>query len=403
MIALVGFAHGTSHFYHLMLPALYPWFIRDFGVSFTQAGALMTVFFVVSGVGQALAGIWVDRYGAFRVLCAGIATLALSGVCVYLAPSFEWLFVGAVVAGLGNSVFHPADFSLLNRRVSPARLGHAFSIHGVSGNLGWAASPLLLTLVASFAGWRWAALAATGVGIIALAILIVNRHLLRVDGAVAKHRLANAEPVPTQSAGARSAPTTVWQVLRAPLVWIAFGFFLLSTLGFGALQNFAPALLSSLYGLSVASANSALSVYLIGGSIGLLAGGFMVARGAFESTIAMALFGAAAIAFLLAATVMPFWMVVPLMGLMGFGVGLSGPSRDMLVRSSAKARLGEGAFGRVYGFVYSGLDVGLAIAPLVFGLLLDAGAPALVFVGVGVSLIGAIGAAMALAGTAKAT
>jgi MFS transporter, FSR family, fosmidomycin resistance protein len=403
VIALVGFAHGTSHFYHLMLPALYPWFIRDFGVSFTQAGALMTVFFVVSGVGQALAGIWVDRYGAFRVLCAGIATLALSGVCVYLAPSFEWLFVGAVVAGLGNSVFHPADFSLLNRRVSPARLGHAFSIHGVSGNLGWAASPLLLTLVASFAGWRWAALAATGVGIIALAILIVNRHLLRVDGAIAQHRLANAEPVPTQSAGARSAPTTVWQVLRAPPVWIAFGFFLLSTLGFGALQNFAPALLSSLFGLSVASANSALSVYLIGGSIGLLAGGFMVARGAFESTIAMALFGAAAIAFLLAATVMPFWMVVPLMGLMGFGVGLSGPSRDMLVRSSAKARLGEGAFGRVYGFVYSGLDVGLAIAPLVFGLLLDAGAPALVFVGVGVSLIGAIGAAMALAGTAKAT
>src|SRR2546427_33273 len=138
VISLVGFAHGTSHFYHLMLPSLFPWLMRDYSLSYTQVGALMSVFFAVSGVGQALAGFLVDRWGAHRVLCAGVAFLASSGILVAVAPGLAGLYVAAFVAGLGNSVFHPADFTLLNHRVSQPRLGHAFSVHGLSGNLGWA-------------------------------------------------------------------------------------------------------------------------------------------------------------------------------------------------------------------------------------------------------------------------
>ena len=154
VISLVGFAHGTSHFFHLMLPPLYPWFIKEYSVSYTQVGALMSVFFVVSGAGQAFAGFLVDRWGAHHVLCLGVGMLACSGILVAAAPGFWSLFLAASVAGLGNCVFHPADFSLLNHRVSQTRLGHAFSVHGVSGNVGWALSPLVMTSAATALGGR---------------------------------------------------------------------------------------------------------------------------------------------------------------------------------------------------------------------------------------------------------
>ncbi len=382
IISLVGFAHGSSHFYHLMLPPLFPWLIKEFGVSFTEVGALMTTFFVVSGIGQAFAGVWVDRFGAQRVLCAGLALLAASGLCIFWAPGFAWLFGAAFVAGLGNSVFHPADFALLNRRVSAPRLGHAFSVHGVAGNLGWAASPVLLTLVATAYGWRAAGLAAAAVGAISLSVLIWHRGLLQY---------------PLKHAAAADKPTGTWDFLGTRMVWLAFTFFIFSTLGFGALQNFGPSLLSTLYGLTIASAASALSVYLVSASVGLIVGGFMVKESrAFEYVVAGSLCAGAVMAFILAIGGLPGWFALMGMGMMGFFVGIASPSRDMLVRTATKARLGEAAFGRVYGFVYSGLDVGLAVAPLVFGALLDRQMPHFVFVGVGAALVLAVIAAVAL-------
>ena len=147
-----GFGHGVSHFFHLMIPPLFPWLMRDFGLNFTQAGAMMTVFFVVSGVGQALAGFLVDHVGARRVLLAGIAMFALAALTLGLAQNYPALLLAAGLAGLGNSVFHPADFTLLNRNVSAGRLGHAFSVHGLTGNLGWALAPVFMTGIAAVRG-----------------------------------------------------------------------------------------------------------------------------------------------------------------------------------------------------------------------------------------------------------
>ena len=80
VIALVGFAHAVSHFFHLVIPLLFPWLMPAFGLTFTQAGVLMTVFFVISGLGQALAGMVVDRTGSKPVLLCGVLLLALSGL-----------------------------------------------------------------------------------------------------------------------------------------------------------------------------------------------------------------------------------------------------------------------------------------------------------------------------------
>ena len=395
VMSLIGFAHATSHFFHLMLPALFPWFMKDFGLGFAEVGTLMTVFFVISGIGQALAGFVVDRFGAHRVLCGGVALLALSGLLVAVATGVAGLFAAAAVAGLGNSVFHPADFTLINRRVSLPRLGHAFSMHGLTGNLGWAISPIFMTALAIAFGWRVAGLGAALVGALALAFLIWKRDLLQYQ-----LKQEQAPRAPTDAAA--TIPNGTWHFLTVRVIWLAFAYFLLTTFAFGALQNFAPSLLGDMYGLSIAVATSALTAYLLGGSAGLVLGGFLVkGRQAFEYRIAVTLLVGALLAMLLAFAIVPAWTVLPLMVAMGFSVGIAGPSRDMLVRRAAAARLGEGAFGRVYGFVYSGLDVGLAIAPIAFGLLLDANLPKFVFLGVGATLMLAIVAALAVGRDAR--
>jgi MFS transporter, FSR family, fosmidomycin resistance protein len=391
VISVVGFAHGTSHFFHLMIPPLFPFFMAEFGLGFAAVGVLTSIFFVVSATGQAIAGIWVDRFGAHRVLFVGVGLLSLSGLLVAAAPNFPGLMFAAFVAGCGNSVFHPADFAVINRRVSAPRLGHAFSVHGLSGNLGWAIAPILMVGTASLYGWRAAGIVAACFGLCALGILIWKRDLLRYE---LKNVVAGTNKT--------TASVSFGEILQAPLVWFAFLFFFFATFGFGALQNFAPSLLQERFDLSLATATSALSTYLVGGGCGLVVGGFLAKPGNQHEGYVAAAFGMGALIALSFAFV-PYsaWLVLPMMALMGFVVGLAGPSRDLLVRTATKARLGENAFGRVYGMVYSGLDVGLAVAPIVFGLLLDRHLSQWVFIGIAFSFVCAIGAAWAVARSAR--
>lgn len=377
-----------------MLPPLFPWFMDEYALSYTQVGALMTVFFAVSGIGQALAGILVDRWGAHRVLCTGISMLAASGLLIAMAPAVWGLYLAAFAAGLGNSVFHPADFSLLNHRVSHARLGHAFSAHGLAGNLGWASGPVIMTAAATAAGWRTAGLVAALIGCTSLAAIVWRRRDLTGN----PHEHAPAEEHSRQN----QQKASIVGLIQLRLTWVAFGFFFFSTLVLGAVENFGPSLLRDLYGLSLAAATSGLTSYLVGGAAGLLVGGFLVSTGkGQEKVVATCFFGSAALALLLSLVVAPGWSVIGIMAAMGFGVGIAGPSRDMLVRQSTVAKLGKGAFGRMYGLVYSGADVGLAFAPLIFGMLMDAGKPRFVFAGVSVALAIGILAATAIAREAK--
>ena len=364
VIALVGVAHATSHLFHLLLPPLFPLLMPEFGFSYTEAGFLMTVFFAISGTGQAFAGIVVDRYGARRVLMAGVGLLAASGVALSVAASYLMLVLAVALAGTGNAVFHPADYSLLNKRVSPLRLGYAFSVHGLSGNLGWAMGAAISGMALAWAGWRAAGLAAAAVALLTIVALRLARPLL--DDDVVK-------------VGARGAAAgTTFGFLGTSVIWLAFMFFLLVTAAFGGLQSFSAPVLGGIYGISPAAGVAALTGYLLGSAAGMVVGGFVAARVlAHERAVGGALMVAALFASALASGLPPVWSVIPLMVGIGAGVGLAGPSRDLLVRRVATDSLAGGnaspAFGRVYGFVYSGLDVGLALGPPAFGALLDAG------------------------------
>lgn len=387
-ITVIGFGHGVSHFFHLVIPPLFPWLMKDFGLSFTQAGLLTTVFFTVSGLGQASSGFVVDRLGARRVLVAGMMLFCAAGLILAFAPSYTVLILAAATAGAGNSVFHPADYTLLNRNVSGPRLGHAFSVHGLSGNIGWAVGPVFMTTITVAAGWRVAALSAAGV-----AALAATLYYLRRDA-------VTEPPAHASSSEAREAESSQFAFLGVGAVWMCFLFFMLVTASFSGLQNFAPQVLHELYGISLAAGASALTAFLFGGAAGMVVGGFLASRFAsHERIVAVVLTLGAVFALAIAAGAAPGWSVAVLMVGMGFCIGVAGPSRDMLVRRAATARFGQRAFGRVYGFVYSGIDTGLAAAPvLVFGPLMDAGrfAPVLVATAVllGLAVLTALGVGM---------
>src|SRR5688500_10796114 len=278
-----------------MLPPLFPWLMQDFSLSYTDVGLLTSTFFLISGVGQALAGFAVDRVGPQRVLFFGVAALALSGVVLGVATSYPMLLLSAAVAGVGNSIFHPADFTLLNHRVSQPRLGHAFSVHGVSGNLGWAVAPVFMATLTSVAGWHVAGFGAAAVGAAVLSLLWLCRSSLAIaaDDVVAKPATAGqAEP----AAGSLA-------FLSSMAVWLSFAFFLLTTMAFGILQNYSPAILSQVYGISLVAASGGLTAYLLGSGTGMLTGGFLAARA--DRIVAPALAFAALMAGILASGRMP--------------------------------------------------------------------------------------------------
>ncbi|WP_156392180.1 MULTISPECIES: MFS transporter [unclassified Roseateles] len=374
-ISTIGVAHGTSHFFHMLLPPLFPAFIQAFGLSYSELGLLVTTFFVISGAGQALAGFLVDRIGARPVLFAAMVCFFFASVAAGLAQGFGGLMLAAALAGVGNAPFHPADFTILNKRVSQPRLGHAFSVHGISGNLGWALAPVFSIGIAQATGnWRFAYV---GTALVALAVMTL---LFWQRSAIDDREGSWGHAKP--AAGAK--PEHPMAFLKLPSVWLCFSFFFWTTAALSAIQSFASPALHQIYGLPLALTAYVVTGYMLAGAAGMVCGGFLVARAErLERTIAYAMAFAAALLLLVASGWLPGALAASVAALAGFGTGLAGPSRDMLIKRASP----PGATGRVYGTVYSGLDIGFAIAAPVFGAILDHGMPRGVFAGSAAALM----------------
>ncbi len=371
LIGLVGLAHLISHFSQLLLAALFPWLKEAFNVSYAELGLLMTIFFVVSCVVQAASGFAVDRFGPRPVLFAGLALLGAAAFGFAASPSYALLALWSVVAGVGNGVFHPVDYTLLNRKVQPSRLGHAFSVHGITGNLGWALAPAMLVPLTIAWSWRVALVCAGLLTFAVLALLVLNRSHLAVDAMVTrKGAVPNAGAAATEGSLA---------FLKIPAIWVCFAFFFFFAMALSGVQTFAPGAARLLHEVPVDLAAMCLTIYMVCSAGGMVAGGFLVTDPARCERVIGAGFGVAA---LVALTIgfghLPAVAVPVLFGVMGFGAGIAGPSRDLIVKRASPPN----ATGRVYGVVYSGLDIGQAIAPLIFGTLMDHGRPALVWLGI---------------------
>jgi MFS family permease len=316
------------------------------------------MFFIVSTIMQAAAGFWVDHSGPLKVLFFGVATLAVSAIVLSFSTGYWSLLFGACLAGLGNGVFHPADYTLINRRVSPERVAHAYSMHGVSGALGWAASPAVLVAVTTFSGWRQALLVASAIAFVMLAVLYWRRHVL----------MGTQEQRDLEESVRKNSSALSFDYLKLPMVWMCWGFFFLSALSLSGVQSFAPTAMQLLYDLPIALTTTAYSSYMLASAGGMFLGGFVATRARFpERVIAIGFTLGSFISVLIAMTMVSGSTMMSLFTVMGFCVGIAGPSRDLMIRSATPKE----ASGRVFGTVYSGLDSGLAIGPLMFGLLMD--------------------------------
>ncbi len=304
----------------------------------------------------------------------GLAIVGLALALISVAHSFPGFAAIAVIAGMGNSVFHPADFALLNSSVNPARLGRAFSIHGVGGSLGWAAAPVMYFLDSMF-GWVGAALIAAIPGLLLSALVLAHRDEL-VD-----HR------VKARAAAAKHGTTPTLTLFLQPAILLCLVYFALLAANTVGIQQFAVPAWTGMFGISENYAALCLIVFIVGSAGGVLVGGIFADRVRRHDRVAtLGLLAAGALTVPIAMHAVTPALLLPLLALTGAAGGITGPSRDMIVRSATP----PGASGKVFGFVYSGLDIGSFLAPPVFGLLMSAGVPSVIFwIAVGLYVINA--------------
>jgi FSR family fosmidomycin resistance protein-like MFS transporter len=375
VIGLVSLAHGSSHFFHLILPPMFPWLKAEFGFNYAELGLLMTIFFVVSCLIQAASGFLVDRIGARPVLLMGSGLLALAALFYSQSDSYVMLMIGAVIAGCGNGVFHPVDYTLINHKISPPNLPYAYSLHGVTGYIGWAAAPAFMVAVATISDWRMAFISAAILEALILIVLWLGRTSL-LDDVQARRDESEASHMANNPDG---APMSTFGFLRLPIVWLCWIFLFFSMSATTGLQSFAPTALFKIYDIAVSSGNYYLTLMSLGGAGGMLLGGYLATKLKVpERIITMCFTLNIVIGLLMATGLVPIDLILIAFTVIGLGLGIAAPSRDLIIRSATPS----GSSGRVYGIVYSGIDLGAALSPLIFGIFLDIGLPKLLFVGV---------------------
>jgi MFS family permease len=361
LIAGVSAAHFVSHYYILVLPPLFAFIRADYGVSYTELGLVLTVFNAVSAVLQTPAGFLVDRFNARLILAAGLLIGAVA-LTVAAAVNSYWVLVAMFgLLGVGNTVYHPADYSLLSRHVSPERIGQAYSVHTFAGLLGSAVGPIGMLFMYSLFGWRGAMFSAAIVGAAVAAILLAQHDT--PDRGVTK---------PRGPAGTAAS----WKILMTSPILINFLFFTILAFGNYGLMNFAVVALGALHGTPAATANAALSGNLFMAAFGVLIGGVIAAHTTrHRLTTSLGLLGAGLSVFTISIFDFGAALLIATMSLTGMFFGIVMPSRDMIVREATP----PGAFGKVFGFVTNGFNIGGILSPILFGALMDHGEPRLVF------------------------
>ena len=357
-LAAISTAHWVSHFHILVLPMLFPFLKQELGVGYIELGLALTVFAVTSALTQAPIGYLADHIGARKILLMGLTLGGFALIMLGLHLSYPWLILCAVLLGLANSVYHPANYAILSAHMNEARMGRAFSIHTFAGFLGGAVTPAIVAVLVATIGGLGALVVSGAVGpLVALLLIVVG-----IPDAGAAHRNEGTD------ASRQSVVTPTLVMLTV--------FFMLLSLSNAGIGNFGVVALMSGYGATFSAANLALTAYLGASAIGVLAGGFLADHTRRHGQVAAACFAVnAAIVFMIAAVSMPSLLLNAAMATAGFLGGVIAPSRDMLVRNAAPA----GAAGRAFGIVSTGFNLGGIVSPLLFGWIMDQNAPRWVF------------------------
>ncbi|MFA6267438.1 MAG: MFS transporter [Pseudolabrys sp.] len=373
LIGAVCAAHFVSHYFIIILAPLLPFVRVAYGVSYTEIGLALAAFNVVSAALQTPAGFLVDRVGARSLLVGGLALGAVAFLLVGVVHSFWFMVAMFALAGVGNTVYHPSNYALLSQHIPAHRIGQAFSIHTFAGMLGSALAPPSLLLMQGVWGWRGAFIGAGIMGLVVAGAVLMVRD--RPAG--------TPRPRPRTDDDAPAG----WSLLLTRPILLNMLFFVMLAILSGGMSNYSVVALGALYGTPVAIANTALTGMLLFTAIGVLAGGLLVTRTGLHSTVAgLGIVGMVLMAGLVASFDFGTVVLIAVMGLFGFCSGVIAPSRDMIVRDATP----PGSFGKVFGFVSTGFNLGGIVSPMIFGALLDHGSPRLVFVVVAVAALIAV-------------
>ena len=377
VVGILSGGHFMSHYYTMMLPPLFPLLHDDLGVSYTLLGLLLSLKSLASGAIQLPAGILVDRFGARRILIFGFSMILVSYLFVSMSNAFWMIALSFMLAGIGNAVFHPADYSIMNQTVNASRMGRSFSAHTFAGHLGTALAPVVTLFLVSALGWNWrnAVLASVAVGLfVVFGLLSQWKHIHEGVARSRKHGAAKA------AVAADGKELTTWQsimqILAAKPMLFLFLFFAMQSLGTGGFKNFAVAALVTLHDTSLSAAGGALTGFLFASAFGVLVGGVLADYDKRHAlTASVALFVTAVISLVVGAVDLHYALLVFFFTLAGLFQGVIRPARDMMIRAASP----KGSIGKAFGFVFSGQAIGGGISPVVFGAMIDFGAPEWVF------------------------
>ena len=377
-ISLVTAAHFLSHFYQFVLPPVFGLMAVKLNVGFTEMGLVVTVFSVATGVSQTPAGFLVDRLGASKLLILGVAVIGAAVACYGLVNTYWALLPLAAIAGCANSIFHPADFAILANQVAEQRIGRAFSFHAVSGNLGWAAAPIVMLGISATFDIETAFLAVGLAGVVFSIILGLN-----LD------RLGHQIPCHSHKKDKSRRPTggttkEGLSLLLSRAVLMLFAFQLVYAMAFAGVRNFSVAALPAIWGIGAEVAAGALTGYLLAASFGNVVGGWLADRtGNPARLFTLSILSLSALVASFASLPMSLAALSSAFLTAGALQGSLLPARDMLVRQIAP----PGQMGKLFGFTSSGLALGNAITPAIFGWVMDNTDPRWVFWGSAVCML----------------
>jgi len=299
------------------------------------------------------------------VLIGGLALEAVAIGLFGVATAYWQLLVLAAIAGVGHTVFHPADYAILSARVSEKRMGRAFSIHSATGYVGFFIAPIFMTGVAGLWHWRAAFILIGIIGLVAALVLLTQSDALRDDGAASKSNKGD------EKVEKPAAPGTTMEGLKLILsvpILMCFLYFVLHQMGGGGIRSFLVAALGEMYGTPEVVAATALSAFTAGSVFGILSGGYVADRfGPRITTAFFTLVPAAVIIALLGWVNIQGALLIAALALSGYLIGLLIPSRDLLLRSVTP----PGSMGKVMGFASTGSNLGGALIPVVLGYTLD--------------------------------
>jgi len=371
IIGLLCTGHLYSHFVMLCVPPMFLIMEADLGVGFAMLGLLVSVMALTTGFGQIPMGFLVDRFGGRVILTLGIGLMSVCLIAAGASGTYWVIFFAFGIAGIGNSVFHPADYAILTARLDDSVFGRAISLHMFSGYMGWAVAYAVMLPMANLIGWRQSLMAVGIFGALITLLMVVRAGILDDTSADAVARRK-------QNSAGTDFKEGMSVIASMPMIMM-FLFFSFTAIGGAGLMSFSVVALVNHHGVDEYLAAASTTMHLVGCAGGVLLGGWLADAAKRHNLVTSA---AIAVMALCVASLsfggQAFWFIAAMMVSSGIAYGISSPSRDVLVKSATP----EGMAGVTFGFTSTGLSVGNLVGPVLCGWLMDIGKPEYFFIGI---------------------